>query len=155
MFESAYSESASSTLDEFEARLLWYFDNNDDINVVIGSYITYVRPSAVLPAVLPMTLVVLHRNGTDSPNNPARPQRISFGTDADHTKPIEFVIHLPTLFGDQPAPVAPESISVDIRYLRARIIATIQESRREAAEVRGKKGSDQKSDPGSSGGDGG
>jgi hypothetical protein len=57
VLESAYSETATVSQEEFEDELRWYFENNDEINLVIGSYVTYIPPSHELPDQLPMTLI--------------------------------------------------------------------------------------------------
>jgi hypothetical protein len=120
VLESAYSESAKITEQEFEQGLRWYFENDDDINLVIGVYVTYIPPSMESPDHLPMVLVVLHRNDSIDP------QRIHFGQDADHSQPIEFTVDCPTLFGMNEIPTEfPQVFTIDIRYLMPFILSEI------------------------------
>jgi hypothetical protein len=120
VLESAYCESAKMTEQEFEKGLSWYFENDNDINLVIGVYMVYTPPSMELPDCIPMTLIALHRN------NSIDPQRIPFGQDANHNQPIELTVDCPTLFGLEEIPTGfPQSFTIDIRYLLSDILSQI------------------------------
>jgi hypothetical protein len=141
VFESAYSESAMVTEQEFEKGLSWYFENDDDINLVIGVYVTYTPPNMELPDRLPMLLIVLHRNDSIDP------QRISFGQDANHSRPIEFTVDCPTLFGMDEIPIGfPQFFTIDIRYLLPDILSQINSLREKRRTY--KKDSEESSEDG-------
>jgi hypothetical protein len=87
VLESAYSETATTSLEEFQDELSNYFVICAGINVVIGVFNPFIAPGIPRLAVpLSMSLIVLHRG------NGIAPQVIQFGEDAGQTDPVLFTI---------------------------------------------------------------
>jgi hypothetical protein len=126
VLESTYCESAKINEQEFEEDLEFYFENSDEINLVIGVYVMYIHPSLKkLPDCIPMKIIVLHRK------NSIPPQRLSFGQDANHDQPILINIDCRAIFREYQLVDFPESFSKDIRYLMDDILYEIKSLRKE------------------------
>jgi hypothetical protein len=110
VLESLYLETASTSLDDFQRELEYYFEIHSQINLVIGAYIPF-RQS------LSMNLIVLHRDHSIAP------QVISFEKDTF------FTIHIPTLFSNAaPVPeILLQYLNVDFKSYYPRIRNALRE----------------------------